>query len=203
MSKITSGNNILERSTSSIKVESVWTYQDMVSAIVERVELCNKEILLASRYLNEIIVNSMLRKANSSRLDVKVLTDSNLVKRYFEAEDLTTKLKFDNNKNAAERINVVSNPWYPGRVDRKIAKIPFSMIILDRKEVGIEIVNWNDPKDFYGVIFVKGDQATSRVMQDLYYKIWDNASPSFEYDRQQSEMRSSSDKNNNVLYKAM
>jgi predicted transcriptional regulator len=203
MSKITSGNNILERSASSIKVESVWTYQDMVSAIVERVELCNKEILLASRYLNEIIVNSMLRKANSSRLDVKVLTDSNLVKRYFEAEDLTTKLKFDNNKNAAERVNVVSNPWYPGRVDRKIAKIPFSMIILDRKEVGIEIVNWNDPKDFYGVIFVKGDQATSRVMQDLYYKIWDNASPSFEYDRQQSEMRSSSDKNNNVLYKAM
>ena len=203
MSKITSGNNILERSASSIKVESVWTYQDMVSAIVERVELCNKEILLASRYLNEIIVNSMLRKANSSRLDVKVLTDSNLVKRYFEAEDLTSKLKFDNNKNAAERVNVVSNPWYPGRVDRKIAKIPFSMIILDRKEVGIEIVNWNDPKDFYGVIFVKGDQATSRVMQDLYYKIWDNASPSFEYDRQQSEMRSSSDKNNNVLYKAM
>ena len=203
MSKITSGNNILERSTSSIKVESVWTYQDMVSAIVERVELCNKEILLASRYLNEIIVNSMLRKANSSRLDVKVLTDSNLVKQYFEAEDITSKLKFDNNKNAAERVNVVSNPWYPGRVDRKIAKIPFSMIILDRKEVGIEIVNWNDPKDFYGVIFVKGDQATSRVMQDLYYKIWDNASPSFEYDRQQSEMRSSSDKNNNVLYKAM
>src|SRR5919202_1687265 len=100
MSKITSGNNVLERSASSIKVESVWTYQDMVSAIVERVELCSKEILLASRYLNEIIVNSMLRKANSSRLDVKVLTDSNLVKRYFEAEDLTTKLKFDNNKNA-------------------------------------------------------------------------------------------------------
>jgi hypothetical protein len=194
MSKITSGNNVLEKSASSIKVESVWTYQDMVSAIVERVEFCNKEILLASRYLNEIIINSILRKANSSRIDVKVLTDSNLVKQYFEAEDVTSKLKFENNKNAAERVNVVSNPWYPGRVDRKIAKLPFSMIILDRKEVGIEIVNWNDPKDFYGVIFVKGDQATSKVMQDLYYEMWDNASPSFGYDRQQSEIWSSSDK---------
>lgn len=203
MSKITSGNNILERSASSIRVESVWTYQDMVSAIVERVEFCNKEILLASRYLNEIIINSILRKANSSRIDVKVLTDSNLVKAYFEAEDVTSKLKFDNNKNAAERVNVVSNPWYPGRVDRKIAKIPFSMIILDSKEVGIEIVNWNDPNDFYGVIFVKSDQATLKVMRDLYYKIWDNASPSFEYNRQQSKMRGRSDKDNNMLYKAM
>lgn len=192
MSKITGGNNILDTSgsSSSIKVESVWTYHDMVSAIVERVEFCNKEILLASRYLNDIIINSILRKANSSRIDVKVLTDSNLVKQYFDAEDVTLKLKFDNNKNAAERINVVSNPWYPGRVDRKITKIPFSMIILDRKEVGIEIVNWNDPKDFYGVIFVKGDQATSKVMQDVYYKMWDKASPSFEYDRQQSEEES-------------
>jgi hypothetical protein len=191
MTKITGGNNILETSgSSSIKVESVWTYHDMVSAIVERVEFCDKEILLASRYLNDIIINSILRKANSSRIDVKVLTDSNLVKQYFDAEDVTLKLKFDNNKNAAERINVVSNPWYPGKVDRKITKIPFSMIILDRKEVGIEIVNWNDPKDFYGVIFVKGDQATSKVMQDVYYKMWDKASPSFEYDRQQSEEES-------------
>jgi hypothetical protein len=205
VSKITSDYNSIETitSASSIKVESVWTYQDMVSAMVERVELCNKEILLASRYLNEIIINSILRKANSSRIDVKVLTDSTLVKQYFEVEDVTSKLKFDNDKNSTERINVVSNPWYPGRVDRKIAKIPFSMIILDRKEIGIEIVNWNDPKNFYGVIFVKGYQTISKIMQDLYYKIWDNASPSFEYDRAESEMLNHSDKNNNRSHKAI
>jgi predicted transcriptional regulator len=205
VSKITSDYNSIETitSASSIKVESVWTFQDMVSAIVERVELCNKEILLASRYLNEIIINSILRKANSSRIDVKVLTDSTLVKQYFEVEDVTSKLKFDNDKNSTERINVVSNPWYPGRVDRKIAKIPFSMIMLDRKEIGIEIVNWNDPKNFYGVIFVKGDQTTSKIIQDLYYKIWDNASPSLEYDRVESEMLNHSDKNNNRSHKAI
>jgi len=205
VSKITSDYNSIETitSASSIKVESVWTFQDMVSAIVERVELCNKEILLASRYLNEIIINSILRKANSSRIDVKVLIDSTLVKQYFEVEDVTSKLKFDNDKNSTERINVVSNPWYPGRVDRKIAKIPFSMIMLDRKEIGIEIVNWNDPKNFYGVIFVKGDQTTSKIIQDLYYKIWDNASPSLEYDRVESEMLNHSDKNNNRSHKAI
>jgi hypothetical protein len=201
VSKIAGYNNYIDASPSPIKVESIWTYQDMVSAIVERVEFCNKEVLLASRYLNEIIINSILRKANSSRINVKVLTDSTLVKQYFAVEDLALKLTRDNDKNATERMNVVSNPWYPGRVHRRISKIPFSMIILDNKEVGLEIVNWNDPRNFYCVMFVKGDQATLKAMQDLYYKMWDNASPSFEHDRLESEMLSSSDKDNNILHK--
>jgi hypothetical protein len=164
--------------TDSIKIEFVWTYQDMVSAMVERIEFCKNEILLASRYLNEIIINSILRKANSSGIDVKVLTDSSLVKQYFEVEGKTLKLR-DNDKNASERMNVVSNPWYPGKVSRRIASIPFSMIILDDKEIGIEIVNWNDPKNFHGVIFIKGDEKTLKIMQELYYKIWVNASSSY------------------------
>ena len=199
--KIANCNNYMDASPSPIKLESMWTYQDMVSAIVERVGFCNKEVLLASRYLNEIIINSILRKTNSSRINVKVLTESTLVKQYFEVEDSTLKLTLNNDKNANERMNVVSNPWYPGRVDRKIGKIPFSMIILDRKEVGIEIVNWNDPRNFYGVMFVKGDQATLKAMQDLYYEMWDNASPSFEHDRLESQMLSSSDKDNDRLHK--
>jgi hypothetical protein len=202
VSKIAGWSNDIDASPSPIKVESIWTYQDMVSAIVERVEFCNKEILLASRYLNEIIINSILRKANSSRINVKVLTDSTLVKQYFEVEDLRLKPNLEKDKNVTERMNVVSNPWYPGRVDRKIGKIPFSMIILDHKEVGLEIVNWNDPRNFYGVIFVKGDQATLKAMQDVYYEMWDNASASFELNSLESKVISSSDKdNNNRLHK--
>jgi hypothetical protein len=194
VTKISGGNNHIDTSPSAIKVESLWTYQDMVSAIVDRIQFCNNEILLASRYRNEIIINSILRKANSSRINVKVLTDSTLIKQYFEAEDSTLKLNLEKDKNATERMNVVSNPWYPGRVDRKIGKIPFSIIILDHKEVGLEIVNWNDPRNFYGVIFVKGDQATLKAMQDVYYEMWDNASPSFELNSLESKMISSSER---------
>jgi hypothetical protein len=164
--------------TSLVKIEFVWTYEDMVSAMVERIQFCKNEILLASRYLNEIIINSILRKANSSEIDVKVLTDSSLVKQYFEAEGKSLKLR-DNDKNAGERMNVVSNPWYPGKVSRRIANIPFSMIILDDKEIGIEVVNWNDPKNFHGVIFIKGDEYTLKIMKGLYYEIWANASFSY------------------------
>jgi hypothetical protein len=173
-----------DSNASSIKIEFVWTYQDMVSAIVERTEFCKNEILLASRYLNEIIINSILRKANSSGVDVKVLTDSSLVKQYFEVEGKTLKLK-DNDKNTSERTKVVSNPWYPGKVDRRIASIPFSMIILDGNEIGIEIVNWNDPKNFHGVIFIKGDEKTLKIMQELYYKIWASASSSYTHNTEE------------------
>jgi hypothetical protein len=171
------GSNILSTATntSSTKVEFVWTYQDMVSALVERIEFCRNEILLATRQLNEIIINSILRKINSSGIDVKVLADSSLVKQYFEAEGKTLKLG-DHDKNTSERMSVVSNPWYPGKISRRIASIPFSMIILDDKEIGLEMVNWNDPENFHGVIFIKGDPKSLRIMHDLYYKIWVSAS---------------------------
>jgi predicted transcriptional regulator len=152
------------------KIEIAWTYQDMVSAIVERVQLCKNEILLASRSFNEIIINNILRKANSG-IDVKVISDSSLVKQYIEAEGRGLSL---NDKNSSERIKVVSNPWYPGKIKRRIARIPFSIIVLDGKEVGVEVVDWNEPKKFYGVIFIK-EEKTSKTMLNFYNKMWDAA----------------------------
>jgi len=152
------------------KIEIAWTYQDMVSAIVERVQLCKNEILLASRSFNEIIINNILRKANSG-IDVKVISDSSLVKQYIEAEGRGLSL---NDKNSSERIKVVSNPWYPGKVKRRVARIPFSIIVFDGKEVGVEVVDWNEPKKFYGVIFIR-EEKTSKTMLNFYNKMWDAA----------------------------
>jgi len=195
VNKITGGANssmLSSTNASSTKIEIALTYQKMVSAIIERVEFCKNEILLASRSLNEIIINNILRKADSG-ISVKVLTDSSLVKQYFEVEGKTLKLKDDDNdKNTTERIKIVSNPWYPSKVNRRIAKIPFSMIILDGKEVGIEMVNWNESKNFYGTIFIRGDKKTSKIMQDLYYKIWDNASSELQQQGQEQITESSS-----------
>jgi hypothetical protein len=152
------------------KIEIAWTYQDMVSAIVERVQLCKNEILLASRSFNEIIINNILRKANSG-IDVKVISDSGLVKQYIEAEGRGLSL---NDKNSSERIKVVSNPWYPGKVKRRVARIPFSIVVLDGKEVGVELVDWNEPKKFYGVVFIR-EEKTSKTMLNFYNKMWDAA----------------------------
>jgi hypothetical protein len=196
-------STIVDTNASSPKTEFVSTYHEMVSAIVRRVEFCKNEILLANRFLDETILNSLVCKADSSKINVKVLTDSSLIAQYFNVKGEDLRLKNDvDNKNSTERINMVSSPCYLGKIDRRIYKIPFSIIILDHKEVGLEIVNWNDPRNFYGVIFVKGDQATLKAMQDVYYEMWDNASASFELNSLESKVISSSDKdNNNRLHK--
>jgi predicted transcriptional regulator len=148
------------------KIEMVWTYEDMVSAIVERTEFCRNEILLASRYFNEIIINSILRKARLG-LDVKVISEKSLVTEFFEQNNHMIL----NDKNSLERSNVVGNPWYPGKIDRQVGKVPFSIIIFDRKEVGIEFIDANEPKIFKGAIFIR-DEQTSKLMMEYFQKMW-------------------------------
>src|SRR5829696_1336096 len=148
------------------KIEMVWTYEDMVSAIVERTEFCRNEILLASRYFNEIIINSMLRKARLG-LDVKVISEKSLVTEFFEQNNHMIL----NDKNSLERSNVVGNPWYPGKIDRQVGNVPFSIIIFDRKEVGIEFIDANEPKIFKGAIFIR-DEQTSKLMMEYFQKMW-------------------------------
>ena len=148
------------------KIEVVWTYEDMVSAIVERTEFCRNEILLASRYFNEIIINSILRKARLG-LDVKVISEKSLVTEFFEQNNHMIL----NDKNSLERSNVVGNPWYPGKIDRQVGKVPFSIIIFDRKEVGIEFIDANEPKIFKSAIFIR-DEQTSKLMMEYFHKIW-------------------------------
>jgi hypothetical protein len=76
-----------------------------------------------------------------------------------------------NDKNSLERSNVVGNPWYPGKIDRQVGNVPFSIIIFDRKEVGIEFIDANEPKIFKGAIFIR-DEQTSKLMMEYFQKIW-------------------------------
>jgi hypothetical protein len=155
----------------SPKIEIVWTYEDMVSAIVERVEFCKHEIMLASRFLNEIIINNILRKSRSG-VNIKVLADLSLVKQFFEKEKTGGDI---NDKNADERKMVVENPWYPDNVSRRITNVPFSMLIFDGKEVGIELIDSVEPTKFRGTIFLR-DEKTARMMLDFYDKMWNSSS---------------------------
>jgi predicted transcriptional regulator len=157
--------------SASPRIEIVWTYEDMVSAIVERVEFCKSEILLATRFLNEIIINNILRKAKSG-VNVKVLADVSLVKQYIQMEKQGLAMV---DKHVDERANVVINPWYPGSVSRRLTKMPFSMIILDGEEVGIELIDWNEPTKFNGVIFIKEENACKALI-NFYEKMWNVAS---------------------------
>ena len=155
-------------------VDIMWKYEEMVSAILQRIELCRDEILLASKYTNELIINSMLHKVRAG-IKVKVITDKPLVRKFFE--QFQENMAGIKDKNTLERRNVVGNPWYPGNIERRAADLPFSIIILDHKEVGIELIHANDPKTFNGVIFVR-DENIANIMTRYYQKIWESSTES-------------------------
>ena len=167
ISSINSSNN----NNNNNRIDIIWKYEEMVSSIVQRIELCTDEILLASKYTNELIINSMLHKVRAG-IKAKVMADKLLVRKFFEQfpEDIA-KLK---DKNTLERRNVVGNPWYPGNIDRRAADLPFSIIILDHKEVGIELIDAKDPKTFSGAIFVR-DENIANIMTSYYQKIWESS----------------------------
>jgi hypothetical protein len=159
----------------SKKVEIVRTYEEMVSLILKCVDLCKDEILIATRVSPEVIINRILQKCKLG-VHVRVLADTDLVKEYFKAHKIDMVGLNDQHKNAVERIKVIGNPWYPEKnVNRKICKIPFGMIIIDGKEVGIELIDQTDPRKFNMGILLRNENA-SGVMKEYYEKLWNHAS---------------------------
>ena len=59
-------------------------------------------------------------------------------------------------------------------IERKTCKVPFRMIIIDGKEVGLELIDQSDPRKFKACISLR-DENIGSIMRKYYKKIWDNA----------------------------
>ncbi len=164
------GGNLVTKASASCRV--MWSYEDMISTAIERINFAESEILLVSRFTNDMIINAMIRKANAG-VDAKVIADTDLVVQFIRSA--TEKLQVVD-KNSLERINVVGNPWYPaGNVQRKYTRIPFSFMIFDGKEAGVEFVDSHSPDKFIGSMLVK-DEMFCRELKTQFNKIWGIAS---------------------------
>ena len=154
--------------------EVVWEYEYMVSALLERIRLCRRQILLATRLFDEKIFNLLFHKAREG-LEVRIIVDSSLISKYFKIHNGNRGFPVSD-KNTAERISSIGNPWYPDNdlVSRRVGSIPFSMIIMDEIDVGIELINREDTENFHGGIIIR-DEKTSRIMKDFYNKIWEGS----------------------------
>jgi hypothetical protein len=66
-------------------------------------------------------------------------------------------------------VDVIGNPWYPdSKIERRISAIPFAVIIIDERQMGIELINHNDPKKFNTGI---RDEKFSKTMKRFYQKM--------------------------------
>ncbi|CUR51412.1 conserved protein of unknown function [Nitrosotalea devaniterrae] len=171
LSKISPNSNLnsvnLKDNNNSVIAKS---YDDMVSKVLQVVEFAQKEIILMGRFRNDHIINLLLKKANMG-VSVKVLADTNTVKTFFENE--TAALREDKNKK--ERIDTVSNPFYPSKVDRRYVETPFSLLLVDEKLVGMEIVDTYNPKNFLMAVFME-DPSLCKSMRSTFDGLWKKAS---------------------------
>lgn len=171
LSKISPNSNLtspnLESKNNSIVTKS---YDDMVSKVLQIVEFAQNEIILMGRFRNDHIINMLLKKANMG-VSVKVLADTNTVKTFFENE--TDVLRDDKNKK--ERITTVSNPFYPSKVDRRYIETPFSLLLVDGKIVGMEVVDTYHPKNFLMAAFME-DSSLCSSMRNTFDNLWKKAS---------------------------
>lgn len=156
----------------SIDTKSLYTndFEEMVSKVLEMIEFAKHDIFLCTRFANELIINSILKKSNMG-ISVKVLADTSLAESYMENESGVSK----SDKNSNERINVVANPYYPSKLERRYVSVPYSMLIVDSSKVGVELVDSNDTKKFKGVVFVTNDTFANQIKQ-TFSSLWAKSS---------------------------
>jgi sugar-specific transcriptional regulator TrmB len=170
--QITKDNNLFPISAAANIINS---QADMVKTIRERIELANNEISIATRFSFDEVIASLIE---SIRLGVKVriLVDERLIAEYrriyypkIQKSDSPPLI----DKHAEERMKVVENPWYQSgvKIERRVGKVPFGLIIVDRDEVGIELVDSNNPDKFTAGILVKQSQIGDAMLK-LYEELW-------------------------------
>jgi len=173
-----SSNNNNNTPSSSYYTFEIWSYEKLVSIMTQKVRNCKTELLIAAILSPEEVINEIIHKSKIG-VNVKVLADRRLVQGYFKSQNNQCNSNSDktDEKKEIERIKVIGNPWYPNNegIFRRIFDIPFGMMIIDGKEVGIELVNRNDPKNFFAGILIK-DEELAIKMKEFYYKMWDSAS---------------------------
>ncbi|MDE1765411.1 MAG: hypothetical protein KGI27_03935 [Thaumarchaeota archaeon] len=169
LTKIGFDDNNVQIESSTTKIIS--SYDDMVAKAIEIIEFAKKEIILMSRSPNELILNSLLKKANMG-IKVQVIGDIDVVGRYISQE--ASKM-IVSDKNTNERNQVVINPFYPIKIERKYGKVPFSLLVIDASHVGIEIIDKYHP-DTFSLSIYANDRNMAKQMRNVFNNSWQIAS---------------------------
>ncbi|MFN4337359.1 MAG: hypothetical protein ACK4FV_07280 [Candidatus Nitrosocaldus sp.] len=160
-----------------IKVENgdarlITDYDALINILQEKMKDVKSQAWYATRYLNEHIISKAIELHRRS-VDVRVLVDRTLVERYI-AEYMGMS-KQNANKYELERFKMLTDPFYPDKLDRKVSDIPFSFIILDGRYVGIELVNANNPTRFYAGVYIENEHIATQL-KSLFEALYTSAS---------------------------
>ncbi len=156
-----------ERAT--LKCELIWSWNDMVNTLIDRIAYAEKEVLLISRFYEEKIIHAIINKG----IDTKVIVDTDLVKGYIDSQVSNIK----DLHHLDEKLKVISYPWYGNdkKIERRCTTVTCSMLIIDEKECAIELIDAINPKKFYACILIE-DELVSKNVKYRFNTIWNIAS---------------------------
>ena len=153
--------------------------ENILQTLCQTIEKANNEILIATRISLDEIIASLIESIKLG-VKVRVLVDEQLIAQYrrfyypdMEKSGSPSRVK----RYDEERKKVVENPWYQSgvKIERRVGKVPFGLIILDRTKVGIELVDSYNPDKFSAGILVKDSSQTVHAMLKLYEDMWSNS----------------------------
>jgi hypothetical protein len=155
------------------------SHEDIIKTLCKRIELANNEILIATRISLDEVIASLIESIKLG-VKVRVLVDERLISEYrrvYYPDKAKSHSPAHVDKYAEERKKVVENPWYQSgvKIERRVGKVPFGLIILDRNEVGIELVDSYDPDKFSAGLLVKDSSQIADAMLKLYEEMWSNS----------------------------
>jgi phosphatidylserine/phosphatidylglycerophosphate/cardiolipin synthase-like enzyme len=157
------------------------SHENIIKTLCQRIEKANNEILIATRISMDEVIASLIESIKLG-VKVRVLVDERLIAEYrrvyypdMQKSDSLARV----DKHDEERIKVIENPWYQSgvKLERRLGKVPFGLIILDRSEVGIELVDSYNSDKFTAGILVKGSSQICDAMLKLYEELWSNSYP--------------------------
>ena len=91
------------------KIDIILSFDNVIQTLVERIDCCKREILIATRICPEIVINKILEKSKLG-VKVKVVADIDLVKQYFRTQQKFVD-NLDKKNPRKERKCVIANPW--------------------------------------------------------------------------------------------
>jgi DNA-binding PadR family transcriptional regulator len=155
------------------------SHENIVKTLCQRIEKANNEILIATRISLDEVIASLIESVKLG-VKVRVLVDERLIaeyRRFYYSDTEKSDSPTHVDRYAEERTKVVENPWYQSgvKIERRVGKVPFGLIILDRNEVGIELVDSYNPDKFSAGILVKDGSRIVDAMLKLYEEMWSNS----------------------------
>ena len=155
------------------------SHEDIIKTLCKMIELANNEILIATRISLDEVIASLIESIKLG-VKVRVLVDERLIaeyRRFYYPDKEKSDSPAHVDKYAEERKKVVENPWYQSgvKIERRVGKVPFGLIILDRNEIGIELVDSYDPDKFSAGLLVKDSSQIADAMLKLYEEMWSNS----------------------------